>query len=93
MAALSSVLWALDRGLLPQFKNRSPKKHDRGGASTAKAADARMMARTFVMISLVTAARAFTGALGRATALRKGTARFASHPVSMRMRTWPLLKG
>ena len=62
-------------------------------ASTAKTADARMMARTFVMISLITAARAFTGALARrASPLRKRTARFASHPVSMRMRTWPLLK-
>ena len=62
-------------------------------ASTAKTADARMMARTFVMISLITAARAFTGALARrASPLRKRTARFASHPVSMGLRRGRLLK-
>ena len=44
------------------------------------------MVRIIVMtISLITAGRAFTGALARrASPLRKRTARFASHPVSMR---------
>lgn len=93
MAALSSVLWcsieAFYHGVqesLSQKKHKQRRQHSKSSQT---------MPRSIVMtVSLITAARAFTGALAkRPTRLRKGTARFASHPVSMRMRTWPLLKG
>jgi hypothetical protein len=88
------VLWRSIEAKFYHSVNKVIKRSPKTSSSCQHSRPPSLMARIVMAISLITAARAFTGALAkRPTRLRKGTARFASHPVSMRMRTWPLLKG